>query len=238
MANLARFTGPLWDLDTFHIFDDFWMDQTDLTWVDVVTDTGTVLMNDIANGTAALTPSDGTVADNDEVYLRSANENFIFASGRPLYARCRLQFIETAAGVYNAFFGFANAIAADFIVDNGGGLRASGCIAAIEKRDGETQWRLTSRNGATVNSTLSTKTAGGAAYQVLEVIVNDFDGANMQVVGKVDGEFLRDSAGKVITHFVAIASATEMHVGLGAKLGAITNNDLLNADYVYAHQLR
>ena len=41
---LNRFTAALWDLDTFHVFDDFWADQVDTQWVDTVTDTGTVAL--------------------------------------------------------------------------------------------------------------------------------------------------------------------------------------------------
>jgi hypothetical protein len=236
--NINRFTSSLWNLDTFHIFDDFTADQSDLFWVDTITDTGTVLINDAANGIAVLTPSDGSVADNDEVYFASANELFLTAANRAIYGRCRLQFTETASGIYNAFFGFANAFAANLIVDDGAGLRASGNIFAIEKRDGETQWRLTSRNGSTVTSTLSTTTAGGASYQNLEIMVKDWDGVSVQVAARVDGDFLKDSNNLVIRHTVLLASATEMQVGAGAKLGAITNNDTLNLDYIYAAQTR
>lgn len=238
MANINRFTAPLVDLETFYIFDDFWSDQTDLTWVDTVTDTGTVLIGDNANGLAVLTPSDGTVADNDEVYMASANEVFLIATNRQVYGASFIQFTETAAGIYNAAFGFANAVAANLIVDDGAGLRASGTIIAIEKRDGETAWRLTTRNGATVTSTLSTTTAGGTAFQKLEVIVMDTDGISCTVVGKVDNVLLKDINGLVIRHTILLASATEMQVFAGAKLGAITNNDVLRVDWIYAAQTR
>lgn len=239
--NINRFTSPLWDLDCFHIFDDFWADQSDLFWIDTITDTGTALVGDATRGIMTLTPSDGTVADNDEVYLGSANEVFIFATNRPIYGRCRLSFVETAAGVYNAFFGFANAFAADLIVDNGGGPRASGCVAFVEKRDTETAWRLTTRNGATVTSTLSTKssTMTSGAFQVIEIFIDDWDGVSMKVSAKIDGEYLKDTINNLpIRHTVLIASATEMQVGAGAKLGAATNNDLLLIDYIYASQAR
>jgi hypothetical protein len=241
MPKLNRFTAPLWDLDTFYVFSDFSRKQDDLEWVDTITDTGTVLMGDNVAGIAVLTPSDGTVADNDEVYLASANELFKLLPKRPIYGRCRLQFTETASGIYNAAFGFANAVAADLILDNGAGLRASGSIIAIEKRDGETTWRLTTRNGATVTSTLSTMTAGGANDQELEIEATDVSppgGAGSRVVAKVNGEFLKDSRNIPIEHTILFASATEMQVFAGAKLGAITNNDVLNLHYIYAAQRR
>lgn len=240
MPLLNRFTGALWDLDTFYVFDDFWYDQTDLFWVDVITDTGTVAINDAAGGIATLTASDGTVANNDEVYLRTANELFIFAASRNIYGRCRLSFVETASGIYNAFFGFANAIAGDFIVDDGAGLRASGCILGVEKRDGETAWRLTTRNGSTVTSTLSSQSAvmTSGQYQVVEVQAEDVGNGSMRCSARVNGVLLTDTNGLAIRHSVLIASATEMHAGVGAKLGADTNNDLLLVDYIYAAQGR
>ncbi len=236
--NLSRYTAPLRDLDTFYVFDDFDKDQSDLWAVDTITDSGTAAVGDATRGIMVLTPSDGTVADNDEVYLATPNELFIFATNRPLYARGRLQFTETASGVYNAAFGFASAVGANLIVDDGAGLRASGCIAAIEKRDGETTWRLSTRNGSTVTSTASATIAGGSSYQILEIFIHDWDGVSMQVSGKVDGNYLRDTNGNIIRHTVLIASATEMQLFAGAKLGAITNNDTLNLDYWYAAQAR
>lgn len=240
MPLLNRFTAELWDLDTFHVFDDFWYDQTDLFWVDTITDSGSVAIGDAQFGIATLTPSDGTVADNDEVYLATANELFLFAANKNIYGRCRLSFVETASGVYNAMFGFANAFAANLIVDDGAGLRASGCILALEKRDGETAWRLTTRNGATVTSTLSsqTTTMSSGTFQVLEVQAEDVGNSTLVCTARVNGRLLTDSNGNVIRHSVAVASATEMQVGVGAKLGAATNNDLLLVDYIYAAQGR
>lgn len=240
MPLLDRFTAPLWDLDTMYVFDDFWSDQTDLTWIDTITDTGTVLIGDEAGGVATLTPSDGTVGDNDEVYFFTANELFLFLANRNIYGRCRLTFTETASGVYNAMFGFANAPAANLIVDDGAGLRASGSILAIEKRDGETAWRLTTRNGSTVTSTLSSQSAVMAAgqFQILEVQAEDVGNGSMRCSARVNGRLLADVNGVPIRHSVLITGATEMAVGVGAKLGAATNNDVLKADYVYAAQGR
>lgn len=222
----------------YGVFSDFVDDQSDLFFVDTVTDTGTAAVGDAVNGVMVLTPSDGTVADNDEVYLASANEIFLFDDEKPMLAQCRLKFVETAAGVYNAFFGFVNAVAADTLVDNGGGMRASGSIAAIYKVDGGTVWRCTTRNNGVVTDTVSTTAAGGTAYQRLEIEVVSFDTLNVKVLFRVDGVPLKDSQGREIVHTVAVASATEMQIAAGAKLGAITNNDTLSLDYLGAWQAR
>lgn len=238
MTALARFTANRMDVDVFQVWDDFKDAQTDLTWVDVVSDAGTALTGDAANGIMTLTPGDSVVADNDEAYLRSANELFIFADGRPMYARARIRYTEVVAGVPSVFFGFMSAIAADSIIDTTGLIRASGNIACIYKVDGGSVWRCTTRDNAGVEDSVSTTAAVGATWYVLEIFGTDWDGVNMQFTYKVDGQFLKDSNGIVIKHQAQIASATEMHIGAGIKLGGATNNDTLLIDYIYAEQLR
>lgn len=234
MSNVLKFP-PSWQniKQQYELFDDFFSDQSDLSWVDTITDSGTALVNDAVNGVMVLTPSDGTVADNDEVYLASANELFLYAADKPFVGRCRLKFVETTSGVYNAFFGFASAIGANTLVDDGGGMRASGSVAAIYKVDGETVWRCVTRNNGVATVSQSTTTAGGASYQELEIEVVYLNSTQVQVVFRVDGVALKDATtGLPIVHTVTVASATEMQIGAGAKLGAATNNDTLSIDYI------
>lgn len=235
--NLNRFTAPLYDLDTFHVFSDFWEDQADTVFIDTVTDSGSVAVGDSVAGIAVLTPSDGSVADNDEAYLATPNELFKYAAGKPIYGRCRLQFTEANTDDANVGFFFQNAVGADSILDNGGGLKVSGSTLGIYKVDGGTVWRCVSSCNGTSTDTISTKTAGGSSYQVLEIICGDWDGVSMQVSFRVDGEYLKDSNGNLIRHTVAIANATEMQVGVGVKNGD-TNLETLNVDYLYAAQKR
>src|SRR4051812_4580040 len=95
-------------LDTLCVFDHFWTDQLDTTAVDTITDTGTALIGDAAGGQVVLTPSDGSVADNDECYLATPNEVYLLATDRPLYGRARVKFSEVTADKVNAAFGFQN----------------------------------------------------------------------------------------------------------------------------------
>lgn len=242
MANLVRFAYPLWDLESFFIFDDFWQDQSDINWIDTVTDTGTVTMGDWENGQVELDPSDATVADNDEAYMGSASENFLVASNRSLYFRTRISYQEQNTDDANIAVGFANAVAANLIVDDGAGIRTTGNWFSIFKVDGETLWRCGCRNGTATSNTQSTTTAGVANdqtnWQTLEIHVHDFDGGtNVQVTYAVDGLLLRDTNNLVIKHTSLIASATEMQAFLGVKNGG-ANNELLYSDYVFAGQTR
>jgi hypothetical protein len=238
MANITRFTSALWDADAFYIESDFDTDQLDALGVDTITDTGTVLMGDEANGVVTLTPSDGTVADNDEAYFATPNENFLFAANRELYFRARVQFSEVVAGAANVAFGCANAVAGDLLIDDGGGLRASGSLLAIYKVDGSSVWRATARSNSVVTITVSTEAAVAATWYDLEIICVDAGNGNHTVTYKVDGKFLKDTNGSVIRHVIPVASATEMQMFLGVKLGAATNNDVLKCDWWYGAQTR
>jgi hypothetical protein len=233
--------SPEWSAkrQQYEHFEDFLWDQSDLFFIDTVTDSGTAAVGDAVNGVMVLTPSDGTVGDNDEVYLASANELFKFAADQPFMGSCRLQFTETASGVYNAAFGFANAVAADLIVDNGAGLRTTGSVLAIYKVDGGTVWKAVSRvNNVAMGDSTSTTTAGGTNYQELEIEVTPIDSTRVQAVYKVGDiigptTYLTDATtGLPIVHTITVASSTEMQIFVGAKLGAITNNDVLNVDYI------
>ena len=84
MPMLNRFTASLWNLDTFHVFNDFITDQADTDWVDTITDTGTVAIGDEVGGVVTLTPSDATVADNDEAV--EGPEFMIGATSEPFRA--------------------------------------------------------------------------------------------------------------------------------------------------------
>lgn len=240
MANVVR-TAVL-DLctkeDVIIIQDDFLYDQIDTSgFVDTVSDAGTVTMGDAVGGIAVLYPSDSAVGDNDEAYFASPNEVFKLAAGKPLYAKARIQFTEINTDDANIFFGFGSAFAANFIVDNGAGMRTSGDVVGLYKIDGGTKWICISQVNGTAVTTTSATTAGGSSYQKLEVEVSDHDSSGGYATFKVDNEYLKDTNGAIIRHAVPYASSTEMQVGFGVKNGG-TNAETLNVDWVVAVQQR
>jgi hypothetical protein len=221
------------EVDTLCVFDHFDKDQSDINAVDTVTDTGTVAMGDAAGGTVILTPSDGTVADNDEAYLATPNEVFKLASGKPLYGRARVQFAETTADKVNVAFGFQNAVGANSLVDDGGGPKVTGdCLAIFKKDGGGNFWHAAAYCNGTGTATKSKTAAAAATWYDLEIFATDNGDGTFSVTYKVDGNILRDFTTNVpISHSVTVASATEMQMWLGVKLGAATNNDTLTCDY-------
>lgn len=233
--HLNRFTQVLRELDTMYVWTHFAEDQSDVQFIDTITDSGTVLMGDAVGGIVTLTPSDGTVADNDEAYIATPNELFKFGTARTIYGRAKLQYTEVTANKVNIAFGFQNAVGANSIVDDGGGLKVSGSTLGIYKIDGsDSLLRVVSSCNGTSTVTVTNKTVAAATWYVFEIECKDNGGGvNMDVLFKCDGEYLKDSNNNIIRHTVAIASATEMQMFAGVKLGASTNNDTLLLDYWY-----
>lgn len=239
MANVVR-TAVL-DLitmdDVVIVQSDFINDQSDIEFIDTIPDTGTVAIGDAVGGIAVLTPSDGTVADNDEAYFFCPNEVFKLASGKPLYAKSRMQYAEAATNAANVFFGFASAAGANLLVDNGAGMRTTGDVIGIYKVDGGTKWICISQVNGVATTTTSSLTAGGASYIKPEIEVADHDSTQGYATFRIDNEFLKDANGNIIRHAVPYASSTEMQFGFGVKNGGGTL-ETLNVDFGVATQQR
>lgn len=231
MSVKNRYCSAERELDTLCVFNHFDQDVDANEVVATLTDTGTAAVGDEAGGVITLTPSDGSVADNDEAYISLPNEVFLFATGKPLYKRARLRFTEVAAGVANVAFGGMNAAVADSIVDNGAGLKVSGSTIGVYKVDGEQVWRFVTANNSASTVTKSNRAAVAATWYDVEIFAEDNGDGTLACSAKVDGQYLCDANNRVITHTVAAASATEMTMFAGIKLGAATNNDTLKVDF-------
>lgn len=228
--------GPL----THGFFDDFQYFVTTDLWTAILTDSGTAAVGDAAGGVITLTPSDGSVADNDEAYIHTTEELFLFAAGKPAMVEARLQFSEANTDDANIMFGWVSGSAADAIQDDGAGPPASYSGAVFFKQDGQTLWSVEiSLAGAqqTVQLTAANsydgiaKTAGGSSYQKLRIVFLPTAGALADVLF-----YINDVLVYKFTDFT-ITSATEMDVFAGTKNGGANNQTLL-IDYISAWQER
>ncbi len=227
------------DWDTTILVDcDFTEDIDSAVFTVTSADGGTAVVGDARNGIVTVLPSDGSVGDNDECYIQTANETALLLAGKPIYGRAYLQYTEGNVNAANVIFGFMNAPIANSLIDDGGGPRVTGTLAVIYKIDGGTVWRCQSRNGTETTDTVSTTTAGGANYSLLEINIHDYTSTKVQITYKVDGTYLKDSNGKVIIHTLLVAAATEMAMFAGQKNGGISIVESLLIDRLYGHQLR
>lgn len=220
------------------ICDDFTNDIDSNEWAVVATDSGTAAVGDAAKGILPLVASDGTVADNDETYVKSPNETFLFAADKPIFFEALVQFTEANTDDANIIVGLKDAVAANTLVDDGGGPPSSYSGFNFHKVDGGTKWLFESSLGATQITNTTDVTAGGSAYQRLAVEVRPLNTTQCEIIPFIDGNQCRDNtSGLPIKHLLTYTSATEMQVCLGVKNGG-ANLETLNVDYVYAAQKR
>lgn len=215
----------------FGIEDDFLVDLDTTKWTTTASDSGAITVGDTVGGRASMAPSDGTVADNDEIYLLSANENFLFANKKAIWFEARIQFTEANTDDANIAVGLMNAVAANAILDDGAGPKASYSGAVIYKVDGETVWRCQNSVGTSRTTTVTTTTAGGSSFQTLQIEVRPQGTGFYDVVFWIDGVEVAKHKDQ------ALGSPTEMQVFAGVKNGG-ANLETLVVDYIAAYQLR
>lgn len=242
MAVLTHPTDAEACWDTFVIDDDFAWYVTAHNWTSLAADTNSsVAATAAAGGVLAINTGDAT--DNNEAGVFTTNEVFKMAAGKPLYAKCRLQYSEINTNAANVFFGFADAPGANLIADNGGtnNLPAiSNSGVCFFKYDGGSTWRVYSKNGADTDSTDTGVTAGGSSYVTLEIIGNVVDGSldEYEFVFKVDGNYVRDTTyNRIVKHKITYTSATEMDLGVYCKAGG-GSTLTVNVDRIFAKAKR
>lgn len=234
---LLELADPLKLRREFGLFDDFLWYVTAHLWTLVATDSGTAAVGDAAGGVVTLNPSDGSVADNDEVYLKSTAEVFLFAADKPLVFEARLKWTEANTDDANVIAGVMSAVGANSLLDNGAGPAASYSGAVFFKVDGGTGWNFeTSLGGTQTTTALHSDHAPAAAYQTLRIEARE-QGGVIEIVPFIDGKQCLDTNGRPVKHTIALGSPTEMNAVVGAKNGD-TNQESILVDYVAAYQLR
>ncbi len=237
MSNILRSAQALKEAkDTFGVYDEFGWYISPHQWTSVLTDSGTAAAGGVG-GVLTLTNSDGTVADNDEAYVYTTVAMFQPAANKPLYAEALVSFTEANTNAANVAFGLASSVAADLIVDNGGGMRASGTVIAIYKVDGETVWRFVTRNGSNVTVSQSQQTAGGS-YQQLGIEILDVMSGTATVVPTVNGQMMIDATtGLPIKHALPLSGIAAASLFMGGKNGS-TSLETSLWDYAGCWQAR
>lgn len=221
----------------------FWIEENFLwfvtahMWTSLAADTtATVAVADTQAGGVALF-TDAT--DNNEAAIRTTNEIFKFAAGKPILFEASISYTEANTDDANVFVGLMDAIGANAMVDNGAGPKSSFSGAGFYKVDGGTRWQFITSIGTTRttvdlvltdknNLSRETQTAGGA--QTLRIEVEGDTLTALKVSGFIDDVL-------VAQHIVDCTSATEMHGGAYVKAGG-SNAETLTVKYIRAGQGR
>lgn len=233
---IASRPGALYDRrDNCFIFDHFQYYVSGDLWTNLAADAGVTAFAETDAIGGRISGATGAT-DNNEIAIATSNELFLMGAGEPLWCSGHLQFTEANTDDANVMFGFMSALAANSLVDDGAGVRTSGNYAVIYKVDGGTVWRCSSRNGSDVSDNVSLTTAGGTAFQELEIEIVEYSTTECEIVYKVDNVPLRDTnTNDVISHRLPYASATEMNFGAYLKAGG-ANSETLVIDWLAAGQ--
>jgi hypothetical protein len=224
------------------VFEDFYHYTTAEDFSTVASDSGTAVHSDAVGGVLAINPSDGTVADNDETYVKGTTEKFKYLSDQPIWFEARVKFTEANTNTANVIVGLMNAVAADSLQDNGGGPPASSNHVVFFKTDGSLKWQVESSISTTqtTNTVGDVTSAGDGTYRRLGIEVRPVTSTLAEVLFFIDGNQCKDATtGLPIKHTVDFTSnGTEMQEIMGIKNGAITAVETLYVDYIAARQLR
>lgn len=222
-------------LDEVVLFDDFMdllLTGAERRWSGIQTDTGTITLLDAAAGVLQLEASDGTIGDNDESYVHTTNELFLFAANKPIYLEARLKLGAADTDNANVMVGLLSAPAANAILDNGAGPPASYSGVVVYKVDGGAAWAAeASIAGTQTPIVLTAPGAPGATYQRIGILVVPTSSTSATVYIFIDGVL-------VGTQAFTYTSATEMAAFAGVKNGATTVNTTLHLDYLLCRQAR
>jgi hypothetical protein len=224
-------------------FDDFqgFLTATSTDKYTVVTAVdGTVLQIDAAQGGVAIKSAAAT-AGNEDAYLAREAETFKPAAGKALKFGALVQATEDDTNQNNLIVGLTDAVAADLLVNDGAGPKASGTTLAFFKKDGGLNWWVhvslsttqTSVELTAANSLDKTAHVGsGAAKQLLEITFLPKNSTQADVIFAIDGVDVYKITDWVFT------SATDVQAVCGTKDGDSADEVTINLYGWYCYQLR
>ncbi len=194
----------------FTFFEDF-QRLPDLTneWAAVKDGAVVPLLLDAAGGVISI-PTD--VTNNNEHYLSSLAENWLFAANKPLWFEARVAATEANVDDANLIFGLSDTVAADSLLDNGAGPMASYDGAVWFKVDGGTVWQFETSNAGTQVTNASVAAFASNTWYRVGFLFNPGAGTTGTIT-----PYLNGVAGTA--HSITLAGLEEMHILLGGKAG-------------------
>lgn len=227
--------------DTFSFdFDGLEFVSGDL-FTDTSADTGASWAASDAHG-GKITGATGAT-DNNEAYLHTTKEIFLFQAEKPISVRFRLTTPEANTDDANYFIGLMDAVGANSIVDDGAGPKASYSGAGFFKVDGGTNFKVEASVGSTRYLPLSGNGELTAGNSLTGVAVSP---SSSQAEFGID--FLPFSSTEAEVHFyyngdlvqkltMTFTSATEMMVVVGVKAGG-ANSEAPVVDRIWGAGVR
>lgn len=217
--------------DQFEILDHFTEFTDAQRWTAAVVATGTVAHEGSAGRSAM---KFFCTAVNDAAVLATTHEIFKFRAGKEMAAEAHIIFTDVDTDDGMVGFGWADALAATSMADTTGAITATDACM-IYKLPDSSVWAFHTEINGTATASVSDKTAGGTAAQVLRIEVKARSATVFECRPLVDGVPLKTAAGVPIMHTVTLGTATDMDFGMIVKsIDAADFNVYL--DYIYAGQ--
>lgn len=170
------------------------------------------------------------VNDNDEVYVATQGEMFLFAAAKPIWFEAKVELTEANTDDANILVGLLDVAGANSLVDNGAGPPSSYSGAVWFKVDGGTVWQFETSKSTTQNTTASAGTFTSGTANRLGFVYDPNDGTTGKITPYLDGV-------EGTTLDITIASATEMRLAFGVKAGG-ANAETLKVDWVQCLAVR
>lgn len=162
----------------------------------------------------------------DEAYVSTIAENWLFAATKPLWFEARVALTEAATNKANIIVGLSDTVGANSLLDTAGGPMASYDGAVFFKVANNMNWQFeTSNAGTQVTNATMGAFASNTWYRV-GLLFNPNDGTTGIVTPYLNGV-------KGTAHNITLAGLEEMHLLFGLKAGSAAA-ETLRADYVKA----
>ena len=214
-------------------YDDFHRLDTSANYQETSDGTPGFAVNDsdtLSGGWLEIKTQPSTPLDNNEVYVSTVKQTWVFLDGKKLWFEVAINLTEANVDDANIIVGLSDTVGANFLTDNGGGPAASYDGAVLFKVDGGTVWQVETSNAGTQAIDDSAGAFTSAATQVLGFY---FDGTTTTstITFWVNGV---NQGAQNIT----LNGLQAMNIVFGVKCGSDTNIETLNVDYVKVCQLR
>ena len=168
--------------------------------------------------------------DNNETYLASIPESFIFATDKKLVFKCRITPTEANTNACNWIIGLSDTVGANTLQDDGDGPAASYDGAVFFKVDGDLNLGFETSNAASQTTTAAASTITSGTTVNLAFVYDYNDGTTATVTPYING-----TAGTA--HSITISGLQEIHILIGVKAGS-GNAETLPVDYIAVAQER
>lgn len=170
------------------------------------------------------------VNNNDEAYVSTIAENWLFAADKPLWFEARVALTEAATDDANLIVGLSDAVGANTLLDDGAGPPASYDGAVWYKVDGSLLWRFESSNAGTQVTNANVAAFVSNTWYRVGLLFNPLDGTTGSITPFLNGV-------KGTAHAITLAGLEEMHLVMGVKAGGGAA-ETLRVDYIKAIQKR